>query len=63
MAYLGVKYDGNYNPHRAKIRIVILGNHKYWAFNKSQRLAPVLSYSYLWLSTSKYTKKRRILHQ
>ena len=63
MAYLGVKCDGNYNPHRAKIRIVILGNHKYWAFNKSQRLAPVLSYSYLWLPTSKYNEKRRILHQ
>ena len=44
MACLGVKRDGNYIPHCAKSRIVVLGNHEYRYFNKSHRFGPVLSY-------------------
>ena len=63
MAYLGVKYDRNYNTYRAKIRIVVLRNQKNRAFNKSWCFAPVLSYPSLRLLTSKVTEKRRILQQ
>ena len=38
-------------------------NHKDWAFNKSQRFAPVLSYSSLQILTSKFINKVRILQQ
>ena len=61
MACLGVKRDRNYNPHRAKIRIVVLGDHKDQAYNKSQHFAPILSYSSMRLLTSKAINKRRIL--
>ena len=62
VAFLGVKRDCNYNPQRAKSRIVVLGNHKDCAFNKSHRFAPVLSYSSLWILNSKAINKRHI-HQ
>ena len=63
MACIGVKQDGNYNPHRAKNRISVLGNHKDRAFNKSQRFAPVLFYSSLRILTSESTNKNRILQK
>ena len=63
MACIEVKRDRNYNPHCAKIRIVILGNNKDRDFNKSHHFAPFLYYSYLRVLTYKSTKKRRILQQ
>ena len=63
MACLGVKRDGKYNPHHSKSRIIVLRNHEYLAFNKSQRFALFLSYSSIRLLTSKSTKKRCILQQ
>ena len=63
MVCLVVKRDVNYKSHCAKSRIVVLVNHENCAFNKSQLFAPVLSYSYLWLLTSKVIEKSCILHQ
>ena len=63
MACLGVKLDGNYHPHRAKSRIFVFGNHEDFAFNNSQRFAPVLSHSSLWLLASKDIEKGHILQQ
>ena len=63
MACLEVKHDKNYNPHPTKNHIVVLGNQKYRAFNKSQHFAPVLSYFSLWFLSSKATNKRCILQQ
>ena len=58
-----VKFEGNYNPHRAKSCILILGNHEDCTFNKSQRFSPVLSYSSLRILTSKTIEKICILQQ
>ena len=63
MACLGVKLDGNYHPHRAKSRIFVFGNHEDFAFNNSQRFAPVLSHSSLWILASKDIEKGHILQQ
>ena len=63
MACLEVKRDVNYNPHRGKNRIVVLRNHEDRTLNKSQRFAPVLSYSFLRILTSKATNKGCILQQ
>ena len=52
----GFKRDGKYNPHSPKSIIFFLGNHEDRAFNKSYLFAPVLSYSSLWILTSKAIK-------
>jgi hypothetical protein len=42
MCVLVIKPDKDGKPHRAKSRIVVLGNHEDRYFSKSQRYAPVL---------------------
>lgn len=44
MRVLTVKPDRDGKPHRAKSRIVVLGNHEDRLFSKSKRYAPVLQY-------------------
>ena len=63
MCVLVVKPDKNGNPHRAKSRIVVLGNHEDRIYSKSQRYAPVLKYSSLRLLTSKAVGDKRVLQQ
>ena len=63
MAYLVVKRNSNYKPHRSKICIVVLGNHKDLTFKNSKLFAPFLYYSSLWLLTSKAIEKSCILQQ
>ena len=63
MCVLVVKSDRNGKPHRAKSRIVVLGNHEDRYFSKSRRYAPVLKYSSLRLLTSKAVGDKRILQQ
>jgi len=63
MCVLVVKPDKDGNPHRAKSRIVVLGNHEDRIYSKSQRYAPVLKYSSLRLLTSKAVGDKRVLQQ
>ena len=63
MCVLVVKPDKDGNPHRAKSRFVVLGNHEDCIFSKSQRYAPVLKYSSLRLLTSKAVGDKRVLQQ
>ena len=44
MCVLVVKPDKDGKPHRAKSRIVVLGNHEDRYYSKSDRYAPVLKY-------------------
>jgi hypothetical protein len=62
-AYWLSKPDKDGKPHRAKSRIVVLGNHedRYWS--KSQRYAPVLKYTSLRLLASKAVECKRILQR
>jgi hypothetical protein len=50
-------------PHRAKTRIVVLGNHEERYFSKGERFAPVLASDSLRLLTSRAVEKRRVLLQ
>ena len=52
MCVIVVKYDKYGKPHRAKCRIVALGNFEDRYYSKSKRYAPVLKYSSLRLITS-----------
>lgn len=63
MCVLVIKPDNDGKPHRAKSRIVVLGNHedRYWS--KSQRYTPVLKYSSLHLLCSKAVEAKRVLQQ
>ena len=63
MCCITVKKDSDMNPHRAKSRIVVLGNHEERWFSKSDRYAPVLASDSLRLLTSRAVEKRRILKQ
>ena len=63
MCVLVVKPDKNGNPHRAKSRIVVLGNFEDRIYSKSDRYAPVLKYSSLRLLTAKAVGDRRVLQQ
>jgi hypothetical protein len=63
MCVLVIKPDKDGKPHRAKSRIVVLGNHEDRYFSKSQRYAPVLKYSSLRLLCSKAVEHKRILQQ
>ena len=63
MCVLVVKPDKDGNPHRAKSRIVVLGNHEDRIYSKSDRYAPVLKYSSLRLLTSKAVSDKRVLQQ
>eukprot|EP00957_Ditylum_brightwellii_P159237 12119633-Ditylum_brightwellii.AAC.1 len=63
MCVLVVKPDENLNPHRAKSRIVVLGNQDDRPWSKGDKYAPVLQYSSLRLLTSMAVEKRRRLQQ
>lgn len=63
MCVLVVKPDKDGKPHRAKSRIVVLGNHEDRLYSKSDRYAPVLKYSSLRLLTSKAVGEKRVLQQ
>jgi hypothetical protein len=63
MCVLVIKPNKDGSPHRAKSRIVVLGNHedRYWS--KSQRYAPVLKYSSVCLLCSKAVEAKKVLQQ
>ena len=63
MCVLVVKQDRDGKPHRAKSRIVVLGNFEDRIYDKSQRYAPVLKYDSLRLLTANAVRHRRILQQ
>ena len=63
MCVLTIKPDRDGKPHRAKSRIVVLGNHEDRYFEKSKRYAPVLKYSSLRLLTAKAVGEKRVLQQ
>ena len=63
MCVLVVKPDKDGKPHRAKSRIVVLGNFEDHYYAKSQRYAPVLKYSSLRLLTSQAVGDRQVLQQ
>ena len=63
MCVLVIKPDKDGKPHRAKSRIVVLGNHEDRYYSKSQRYAPVLKYSSLRLLCSKAVEAKRVLQQ
>jgi hypothetical protein len=63
MCVLVIKPDKDGKPHRAKSRIVVLGNHEDRYYSKSQRYAPVLKYTSLRLLCSKAVEAKRVLQQ
>ena len=63
MCVLVIKPDKDGKPHRAKSRIVVLGNFEDRIYQKSQRYAPVLKYDSLRLLTAKAIADKRILQQ
>ena len=63
MCVIVVKYDKYGKPHRAKCRIVALGNFEDRYYSKSKRYAPVLKYSSLRLITSMAVADKCILQQ
>jgi hypothetical protein len=60
---LTIKRDENLLAHRAKSRIVVLGNHKDRVWSKSDKFAPVLRSKSLRLLLSMAVEKRRPLRQ
>jgi hypothetical protein len=63
MCVLTIKQDENLLPHRAKSRIVVLGNHEDRVWSKSDKFAPVLRSESLRLLVSMAVEKRRPLSQ
>ena len=63
MCVIVIKYDKHGKPHRAKCRIVALGNFEDRYYDKSKRYAPVLKYSSLCLLTSMAVADRCVLQQ
>ena len=63
MCVLTIKRDENLLPHRAKSRIVVLGNHEDRVWSKSDKFAPVLRSESLRLLVSMAVEKRRPLRQ
>ena len=63
MCVLTIKRDENLLPHRAKSRIVVLGNHEDRIWAKSEKFAPVLRSESLRLLVSMAVEKRRPLRQ
>ena len=58
-----MKKDKNFNPERAKARIVALGNLEDHEWDKHERYAPVLQYASLHLLTSQAIQQKRVLQQ
>jgi hypothetical protein len=63
MCLLTIKPDEMLRPHRAKSRIVVLGNHEDRIWTKSEKYAPVLRPDTLRLIVSMAIQKRRTLKQ
>ena len=63
MCVLVVNNDKDGKPFRSKYRIVFPGIFVYRLYQKSQRYAPVLKYSYLRILTAKAVGNKRILQQ
>jgi len=63
MCVLTIKPDEMLRPHRAKARIVVLGNHEDRIWTKSEKYAPVLRPDSLRLLTSMAVERRRTLKQ
>ena len=63
MCVLTIKPDEMLRPHRAKSRIVVLGNHEDRIWTKSEKYAPVLRPDTLRLIVSMAIQKRRTLKQ
>ena len=63
MCVLTIKPDEMLRPHRAKSRIVVLGNHEDRIWTKSEKYAPVLRPDTLRLIVSMAIQQRRTLKQ
>jgi hypothetical protein len=63
MCVLTIKRNENFLSHRAKLRIVVLGNHEDHLWSISDKFAPVLCSKPLRLLVSMAVEKRRPLHQ
>jgi hypothetical protein len=63
MCVLTIKPDEMLRPHRAKARIVVLGNHEDRIWTKSDKYAPVLHSNTLRLLTSIAVERRCTLKQ
>ena len=63
MCVLTTKKDKDFNPERAKSRIVALGNLEDREWAKHERYAPVLQYSSLRLMASLAIQRKRVLQQ
>ncbi len=63
MCVLTIKPDKMLHPHRAKARIIVLGNHKGWVWMKSEKYAPVLHLDTLRLIVSMAVEQRCTLKQ
>ena len=63
MCVLTIKPDEMLRPHRAKSRIVVLGNHEDRIWTKCEKYAPVLRSDTLRLIVSMAIQKRRTLKQ
>jgi hypothetical protein len=63
MCVLTIKPDEMLRPHRAKARIVVLGNHEDCIWTKSEKYAPVLRPDTLRLLTSMAIERWRTLKQ
>jgi hypothetical protein len=63
MCVLTIKPDEMLRPHRAKLRIVVLGNHEERIWTKSEKYAPILCPDTLRLIVSMTVQRRRTLKQ
>jgi hypothetical protein len=63
MCVLSIKKDEKLNPLRAKLRIVVLGNHEDRVWTKPEKYAPVLCHDSLRLLVSLAVERRRTLRQ
>ena len=63
MCVLTIKKDKDFNPVRAKSRIVVLGNHEETPWQKHDTYAPVLQSESIRLLASMAIEKRRTLKQ
>jgi hypothetical protein len=63
MCVLTIKPNKMLRPHRAKSRILVLGNHKDWIWSKPEKYAPILHPDTLHLIISMAVQQRRTLKQ
>jgi hypothetical protein len=63
MCVLTIKPDEMLNPHQAKSRIVVLGNHEDCLWSKLDKYAPVLCPDMLRLIVSMAIEQQKVLQQ